>query len=164
MFLSHLATSAGGDDDQGAGKQESSSGFGVAGGDVCGRELARYTTSYKRCGGRWLTDVTPLTPLLHAGQKCQFTFQMPPWAGDLWIGTLNLRFSKQAAPMPAHHGGQQALGAPTGLLPLPFLGGTFNSTYNAQQPIFKFVTPRRLKRAVITSVITGGWGGKMAWL
>jgi hypothetical protein len=89
---------------------------------------------------------------------------LPRQAGDLWIGTLNLRFSKQAAPMPAHHGGQQALGAPTGLLPLPFLGGTFNSTYNAQQPIFKFVTPRRLKRAVITSVITGGWGGKMAWL
>lgn len=51
------------------------------------------------------------------------------------------------------------MGAPTRLLPLPFLGGTFNSTYNVQQPVFKFVTPRRLKRAVITSVITGGWSG-----
>lgn len=147
---------AAGDGDEDAGKQESFPGLGASGGDVCGRELARYTTSYKRCGGRWLTDVTPLMPLLPAGQKCRFTFQMPPWASDRWIGTLNLRFSKQATPAPAH-GGQQAkpVGAPTRLLPLPFLGGTFNSTYNVQQPVFKFVTPRRLKRAVITSVITG---------
>lgn len=84
----------------------------------------------------------------------------PPQASDRWIGTLNLLFSKQATPAPAH-GGQQArpVGAPTRLLPLPFLGGTFNSTYNVQQPVFKFVTPRRLKRAVITSVITGRWNG-----
>lgn len=37
----------------------------------------------RRCGGRWLTDVTPLMPLLHAGQKCRFTFQMPPWVREL---------------------------------------------------------------------------------
>ena len=86
-----------------------------------------------------------LSPLL--SPACQ--------AGDLWIATLNLRFSKQTGPAPAH-GGQKPLGAPTRLLPLPFLGGTFNSTYNVQQPVFNFATPRRLKRAVITSVITGG--------
>lgn len=81
-------------------------------------------------------------------------------AGDLWVGTLNLRFSKQASPAPAH-GRQVPLGPPTRLLPLPFTGGTFNSTYNVVQPVFKFVTPRHLLRAVITSVITGGRRG---WL
>lgn len=36
-----------GDGDDDAGKQESFPGLGASGGDVCGRELARYTTSYK---------------------------------------------------------------------------------------------------------------------
>jgi len=93
-----------------------------------------------------LTSCIPAMPSLPAHAQ----------ATDRWIGTLNLRFSKQAAPAAAHGGQQQALGAPTRLLPLPFLGGTFNSTYNVQQPVFNFATPRRLKRAVITSVITGG--------
>ena len=82
-------------------------------------------------------------------------------AGDSWLGTLNLRFSKQAGPAPANGGGAQAPPAPSRLVPLPFAGGTFNSTYNlAQHNPFVFKTPRRLTRAVITSLITGGdvWG------
>lgn len=84
-------------------------------------------------------------------------------AGDFWLGTLNLRFSKQASPAPAT-GGPQALPAPSRLVPLPFPGGTFNATYNlAQRNPFVFTTPRRLLRAVITSLITGGCAA-LCWM
>lgn len=41
--------------------------------------------------GRWLTDVSPLLPLLD-GQKCTLTMKTAPWAMP-WIVSLNLRFS-----------------------------------------------------------------------
>lgn len=41
--------------------------------------------------GRWLTDVSPLLPLLDAN-KCTFTMKTPPWAMP-WFTSLNLRFS-----------------------------------------------------------------------
>lgn len=41
--------------------------------------------------GRWLTDVSPLLPLLD-GQRCTLSMRTDPWA-MLWIVSLNLRFS-----------------------------------------------------------------------
>lgn len=41
--------------------------------------------------GRWLTDVSPLLPLLD-GNKCTLTMKTVPWAMP-WVVSLNLRFS-----------------------------------------------------------------------
>lgn len=41
--------------------------------------------------GRWLSDATPLLPLLVGGQQCTFTAQTAPWALP-WQPSLRLRF------------------------------------------------------------------------
>ncbi|MEQ2303672.1 hypothetical protein AMECASPLE_019389 [Ameca splendens] len=41
--------------------------------------------------GHWLTDVSPLIPLLDSN-KCTFTMKTVPWAMP-WVVSLNLRFS-----------------------------------------------------------------------
>lgn len=46
--------------------------------------------SFDRGTGRWLTDVSPLLPLLD-GSRCTLTMKTPPWAMP-WIVSLNLRF------------------------------------------------------------------------
>lgn len=46
----------------------------------------------RRRVGRWLTDVTPLRPLLHGGRRCRFRLQTAPWALP-WRPSLTLRFS-----------------------------------------------------------------------
>lgn len=57
----------------------------------CGRELGRWITPFRRRIGRWLTDVTPLLPLL-TGRHCHFHLQTAPWALT-WTPSLTLRFS-----------------------------------------------------------------------
>uniref|UniRef100_A0A671WQP7 Si:dkey-256h2.1 n=1 Tax=Sparus aurata TaxID=8175 RepID=A0A671WQP7_SPAAU len=61
------------------------------GGPYCNTELGRWITAFRRGTGRWLTDVSPLLPLLDAN-KCTFTMKTPPWAMP-WFTSLNLRFS-----------------------------------------------------------------------
>ena len=46
----------------------------------------------RRRVGRWLTDVTPLRPLLAGGRRCRFRLQTAPWALP-WRPSLTLRFS-----------------------------------------------------------------------
>lgn len=41
--------------------------------------------------GRWLTDVSPLLPLLD-GQRCTLSMRTDPWS-MVWLVSLNLRFS-----------------------------------------------------------------------
>lgn len=48
---------------------------------LCGRELGRWMSPFKRRAGRWLTDATGKMPLLTPGQQCTFTAQSAPWAG-----------------------------------------------------------------------------------
>ena len=59
--------------------------------------------SYRRRIGRWLTDVTPLLPLL-TGRHCHFHLQTAPWALT-WTPSLTLRFSNISTPsLPAPQG------------------------------------------------------------
>ncbi len=53
---------------------------------------------YRRHIGRWLTDVTPLMPLL-TGQQCHFHMQTAPWALT-WTPSLTLRFTNTTHPRP----------------------------------------------------------------
>jgi hypothetical protein len=86
----------------------------VPGSNVCGRELVRLVTPFRRRGGRWLVDVTRLRGLLHppgggggAGSpgddspiSCAFHMQSPPWAGP-WVPRLSLVFSSDDEPSPS---------------------------------------------------------------
>ena len=56
----------------------------------CGAELGRWITPFMRGIGRWLTDVTPLFPLL-TGQRCSFNLYTDSWAMP-WVDSLALRF------------------------------------------------------------------------
>ena len=68
---------------------------------TCGgvnQELARWITPFRRGLGHWLTDVTPLLPLLvgdqttSASTQCSFTMATDAWAMP-WFPSLSLRFS-----------------------------------------------------------------------
>ncbi|KAK9904881.1 hypothetical protein WJX75_004755 [Coccomyxa subellipsoidea] len=43
--------------------------------EACGRELGRWITPFRRRVGRWLTDVTPLWPLL-SSRQCRIMGQL----------------------------------------------------------------------------------------
>ena len=63
------------------------------------RNIARLLTASsavcRRRIGRWLTDVTPLLPLL-TSQQCHFHLQTAPWALT-WTPSLNLRFTNHTS-------------------------------------------------------------------
>ena len=101
--------------------------------------------------GRWLTDVTPLMPLLLPGQQCRFTLKGASWAGP-WQNTLSLRYSRSSTAA-AGNGAAVQPKRPL-LLELPFSGGNFDATYN-NHSAYNFTTPPAVRRAVITATITG---------
>ncbi len=58
------------------------------------QELGRWITPFRRGVGHWLTDVTPLLPLL-SSQQCNFSANIVSWLNTpSWVISLNLRFNK----------------------------------------------------------------------
>lgn len=119
--------------------------------ELCGQEMGRWITPFRRRVGRWLTDISPLLPLLTSPQAsdppvCQFTMKTVPWALP-WKPSLNLRFSNPS-------GTRARDGTPTTLIPL-FRGGTFNKSYNDKYQPIEFATPAGAKSVKLVSVITG---------
>ncbi|KAL4646857.1 hypothetical protein GN956_G9578 [Arapaima gigas] len=114
---------------------------------LCGLELGRWITAFHRGTGHWLTDVSPLMPLLN-GKKCTFTMQTAPWAMP-WVSGLHLRFS---------HSNQSGDGSdplrPFKLEPL-FKGGTFDHDYNSRYQPVSFTVPQATKKVEVYAVITG---------
>ncbi|KAE8289221.1 hypothetical protein D5F01_LYC13102 [Larimichthys crocea] len=102
-------------------------------GPYCNMELGRWITAYRRGIGHWLTDVSPLLPLLD-GNRCTLTMKTVPWAMP-WIVSLNLRFS---------------IGNQTGSVT-----GTFNRRYNKRYQPINFTIPASVKKVELYAVITG---------
>ena len=49
--------------------------------ELCGTEIGRWITPFRRRIGRWLTDVTPLLPLLQSPtDRCNVTMKTVAWA------------------------------------------------------------------------------------
>ncbi|XP_063952301.1 uncharacterized protein LOC129255975 [Lytechinus pictus] len=111
---------------------------------LCGMELGRWITAFRRRIGRWLTDVTPLTPLFTSSQ-CTFTMKTAWWAQP-WKPSLSLRLHKSAKVLSEGH--------PRQILPL-FRGGTFNQSYNTQYHPINFTVPQTAKKVILYAVITG---------
>ncbi|XP_068179668.1 uncharacterized protein si:dkey-256h2.1 [Antennarius striatus] len=121
-------------------------------GPFCNMELGRWITAFRRGIGHWLTDVSPLLPLLD-GDKCTLTMKTVPWAMP-WIVSLNLRFSI---------GNQTAVGNDTRydaeeLRPFSVMslysGGTFDKDYNSRYKPIVFSVPPSTKKVELYAVIT----------
>uniref|UniRef100_A0A8C6TMP4 Si:dkey-256h2.1 n=1 Tax=Neogobius melanostomus TaxID=47308 RepID=A0A8C6TMP4_9GOBI len=105
----------------------------------CNTELGRWITAFRRGSGHWLTDVSPLLPLLDS-PTCSFTMKTDPWAMP-WVVSLNLRFN--SAPL-----------RPFRVTSL-YTGGTFDKGYNERYQTFQFMAPDSTKKVELYAVITG---------
>ncbi|KAG5856646.1 uncharacterized protein si:dkey-256h2.1 [Anguilla anguilla] len=114
---------------------------------LCNMELGRWITAFRRGTGHWLTDVSPLLPLLNNG-KCAFTMKTVPWAMP-WVTSLNLRFSS------SNHSGQHSDRLYPFTLMSLYNGGTFDKDYNKGYQPIKFTVPASTKKVEIYAVITG---------
>ncbi|KAM6910480.1 uncharacterized protein FYW49_012420 [Xenentodon cancila] len=116
-------------------------------GPYCNTELGRWITAFRRGIGHWLTDVSPLMPLLDTN-RCTFTMKTVPWAMP-WIVSLNLRFSVNN-----QTGGGLETVRPFRVESL-FSGGTFDKNYNKRYRPVKFPIPPSTKKVELYAVITG---------
>ena len=118
-------------------------------------ELGRYITPFRRGLGRWLTDVTPLLPLVAAAapQSCTIQTSTDAWAMP-WTVSLSLRFGRSS----------DAAQPPRAVVPLWQSGGgnggvnwgvVFDANYNAWFKPRVVAVPTWATRAVLSSVITG---------
>ncbi|XP_071388895.1 uncharacterized protein [Centroberyx affinis] len=112
----------------------------------CNTELGRWITAFRRGTGRWLTDVSPLLPLLNSG-KCTFTMKTVPWAMP-WVVSLNLRFT-------ANQTGNGAVKLRPFMVMSLYSGGTFDKNYNKRYQPIKFPVPASTKKVELLAVITG---------
>uniref|UniRef100_W5MYS9 Si:dkey-256h2.1 n=1 Tax=Lepisosteus oculatus TaxID=7918 RepID=W5MYS9_LEPOC len=116
---------------------------------LCNLELGRWITAFHRGIGRWLTDVSPLMPLLNS-TKCTFSMKTVPWAKP-WVASLNLRFGKSSHSDFEKHSGDLS---PYLLKPL-YNGGTFDKNYNKKYQPVNFTVPTAVRKVEIYAVITG---------
>ncbi|XP_015757010.1 PREDICTED: uncharacterized protein LOC107336447 [Acropora digitifera] len=128
--------------------------------ELCGLELGRWITPFRRRIGRWLTPVKPLIPLLQSADsssrnKCNFTMKTAPWA-MAWIPTLNIRLVTKIQALNQYntfHSMETTL-VPFQIVPL-FRGGTFDKNYNTKYSPFNFPMPQGTDRVKLVAVITG---------
>lgn len=112
----------------------------------CNLELGRWITAFRRGTGHWLTDVSPLIPLLN-NNKCSFSMKTAPWAMP-WMTSLNLRFSHSN-----QTGNYSERLYPFKVTSL-FSGGTFDKDYNSRYQEIKFSLPASTKKVELYAVIT----------
>jgi len=109
-------------------------------------ELGRWITPFKRGVGRWLTDVTPLIPLLDESE-CMFQFAINKSGGgvdDPWRPSATLHFiNYNSSPV-----------KPFAIIPL-FNGGSFNTVYNDAYQAVAFTPPAGTVKVEVYAVITG---------
>ncbi|XP_012731467.2 uncharacterized protein si:dkey-256h2.1 isoform X2 [Fundulus heteroclitus] len=113
----------------------------------CNVELGRWITAFRRGSGHWLTDVSPLIPLLDSN-KCTFTMKTAPWAMP-WVVSLNLRFSV------SNQTGEDFGKLRPFRVTSMYSGGTFDKNYNKRYQPTKFPVPSSTKKVELYAVITG---------
>jgi hypothetical protein len=106
------------------------------------RELARWITTYAR-EGRWVSDASPLLPLLSAGGNIRFRYK----AGNTYLTRFSIRLYNQGKSE-----------RPVSLTPL-FTGGGYNASYNDKYEPLTVAIPEGTAKAEIFALITGhGFG------
>ena len=111
-----------------------------------GFELGRWITPFKRGNGQWLTDVSPLFPLLIGDEPtdCSFTISVGGKT-DHWAPTLEILFAKRTTPPPA--------------VAISMFDGSssFNAEYNIGATR-TFDVPSSATKVILYAVITGHGG------
>ena len=102
--------------------------------NLCGTEVGRWITPFRRSEGRWLTDVSALLPVFAGGRRsgvstCILEMRSDAWWAKAWLPRLTLRFGSKATRR-----------RPFRLEPL-FRGGTFDRGYNAKYAAHRFTPP-----------------------
>lgn len=113
------------------------------GGDA--NELGRWVTPFRRQVGKWVTDASPMAPMLYH-DSCYFTVRV---TSSSWLVTASLRFSQESP--------TTTLKAKS-LLPLVYddATDTFDSlsSYNANRTL-SFTVPEGTKQVQLHALITG---------
>lgn len=112
----------------------------------CDTEIARWITTYWR-EGRWVTDISPMLPLLREGGRTRFRW----WASRQWdprpasyVVSLSLRFSNRARAM-----------RPFAVERVAWPGGAFNSSYVERNPTVRFTPPEGTRKVELYALVTG---------
>lgn len=117
-------------------------------GVVCGWEIARYATPYRRRTGHWLTDATHALGFFfnmtsaHQTEhlECRIRAQSSPWQGN-WNISMNLWFYPPSTSSFLTTAAKAPLPRGRVIVPLPFTNATYNSGYNRQWPKYTFHVP-----------------------
>ena len=111
-------------------------------------ELGRWITPFKRQVGHWLTDISPLMPMLYH-EACNFTMHVTSGSG--WTAAASLHWSgalDAAADEPT----------PTALAPLVWANTNdeFDSiaSYNANRTL-RFEVPEGTTKVVLEAIVSG---------
>jgi hypothetical protein len=128
-------------------------------------ELARWISPFRRGSGRWLTDVTPLGPLL-TGSQCSLTMYTDSWAMP-WYVSVSLRWRNISGAgtreQPGGVGGASsssssisaaAAAVPLVTVPLWGPGASFDSNFSTHFPPLSVPTPAGATRAVLSFTIS----------
>lgn len=114
------------------------------GNELCGKEIGRWITPFRRRIGRWLTNIRPLIPMF-TSTKCTFTMKTVPWAMT-WKPALSLRFADKI---------MTNISSPFQVIPL-FRGGKFDKTYNTKpKRSMNFTIPQETTKVQFFATITG---------
>ncbi|MEZ4395223.1 MAG: peptide-N-glycosidase F-related protein [Polyangiales bacterium] len=117
-----------------------------AGAPRCDAEIARWITTYWR-EGRWVTDISPMLPLLREGGRRRFRWyasrQFDPRPAN-YVVSLSLRFSNRSRPL-----------RPFAVERVAWPGGRLNTTYGERNPAFRFTPPAGTRKVELYTLITG---------
>eukprot|EP01097_Dermamoeba_algensis_P001365 TRINITY_DN1517_c0_g2_i3.p1 TRINITY_DN1517_c0_g2~~TRINITY_DN1517_c0_g2_i3.p1 ORF type:complete len:743 (-),score=178.62 TRINITY_DN1517_c0_g2_i3:1527-3713(-) len=129
-------------------------------GPLCGQELGRYITPFRRRIGRWITPITSQMPLF-TSNKCNFTIGTDPWILKPWQPTLRLRLMKFSEAVLPKEDGHSVFHLPKKsslstyqIIPL-FSGGVFDQTYNNKFKPIQFQLSSITRKVELVSIITG---------
>ncbi|XP_047136930.1 uncharacterized protein LOC100204111 isoform X1 [Hydra vulgaris] len=112
--------------------------------ELCGKEIGRWITPFRRRIGRWLTNIRPLIPLFNS-EKCTFTMKTVPWAMP-WKPSLTIRLADKI---------KGPTESPFKITPL-FRGGRFDSSYSKRgKRAMNFTISPLTTKVKIYAVITG---------
>lgn len=121
---------------------------------LCGEELGRWITPYRRAVGRWLTNITPLLPLF-TSETCTLRMKHPSWE-RAWKPSLDIRLSDHVkfSKHTYSRNREDQYSVPYKILKL-FKGGTFDKNYNKKPYTRKFMIPMETEQVKLVATITG---------
>nr|XP_058954000.1 uncharacterized protein LOC131781372 [Pocillopora verrucosa] len=121
---------------------------------LCGEELGRWITPYRRSVGRWLTNITPLLPLF-TSETCTLQMKHPFWE-RAWKPSLDIRLSDHVRFSTQAYSARQEdqYNVPFKIIKL-FRGGKFDKNYNKKYHTRIVRIPPETTQVKLVATISG---------